>query len=294
MSLATLMKQYVDQKGLDQLEGMAKTEIDGLYFYRSSTGNARKPFVYQSGLIVLGQGRKNIYLGNQPVQYGPEEYLVVGVPMPLECEAIAVDGEPLLGLTIDIDPQVLHRLVNKLDSLNCYKPCRDCNTRSGLKSVSMDRDMLDVCERLMKALCHPVEHAVIGESLMEELAYRALMSKEGNVLFDLARHEGHYARVAKALDYLHKNYTRNVTVQDLAEHANMSVSAFHQAFRNVTLASPIQYIKKVRLDKARELIQLEGVRVGDAARLVGYNSASQFSREFKRHFNETPKAKLTS
>ncbi|AIW16244.1 AraC family transcriptional regulator [Vibrio tubiashii] len=294
MSLAELMQQYVDMKGFDQLEGIAKTEIEGLYFYRSSQGNTRRPFVYQSGVIVLGQGKKNIYLGNQPVQYGPDDYLVVGVPMPLECEAIAVDGEPLLGLSIDIDPQVLHRLVNKLETMNCYKPCADGSVRSGLKSVAMDDDMLGVCKRLMKALCNPIELAVLGDSLMEELAFRALMSKEGHVLFDLARHEGHYARVAKALDYLHQNYTASVTVQDLAEQANMSVSAFHQAFRSVTLASPIQYIKKVRLDKARELIQLEGVKVGEAARLVGYNSTSQFSREFKRHFNETPKAKLVS
>ncbi|MEZ8100858.1 AraC family transcriptional regulator [Vibrio bivalvicida] len=294
MSLAELMKLYVDQNGLGHLEGIIETEINGLYFYRSSQGNARKPFVYQSGVIVLGQGKKNIYLGNQPVEYGPDDYLVVGVPMPLECEAIAVDGEPLLGLSIDIDQHVLHRLVNKLESMNCYKPCADSRLPSGLKSVAMDSDMLDVCMRLMKALCNPVELAVLGESLMEELAFRALMSQEGHVLFDLARYDGHYARVAKALDYLHKNYNQPVTVQDLAQYANMSVSAFHQAFRSVTLASPIQYIKKVRLDKARELIQLEGIKVGEAARLVGYNSTSQFSREFKRHFNETPKAKFVS
>ncbi len=287
-TLAKLMQQYVEYEGLEQLEGIAKTSIDGLYFYRSSEGNSRKPFVYQSGVIVLGQGEKNIYLGNQPVKYGPDDYLVVGVPMPLECEAISVNGEPLLGLSIDIDAQVLHRLVNKLESMNCYKPCGDKAIRSGLKSVAMDDDMLDVCKRLIKALCNPIERELLGENLMEELAFRALMSKEGGVLFDLARHDGHYARVAKALEYLHQNYASSVTVQKLAERANMSVSAFHEAFRSVTLASPIQYIKKVRLDKARDLIQLDGLKVGDAARMVGYNSTSQFSREFKRHFNKTP------
>lgn len=292
MSLAELMQQYVNLKDLSDLEGITKTAINGVYFYRSSEGNSRQPFVYQSGVIVLGQGYKNIYLGNEPVRYGPDDYLVVGVPMPLECEAFVENGEPLLGLSIDIDPQLLHRLVNKLETMNCYKPCSDASTSSGLKSVSMDEGMLDVCKRLMQALCNPVESVILADSLMEELAFRALMSQEGHVLFDLARHEGHYARVAKALDYLHKNYKQSVTVQDLADEANMSISAFHQAFRGVTLESPIQYIKKVRLNKAKELIQLEGVKVGDAARLVGYNSTSQFSREYKRHFNETPKAKV--
>lgn len=294
MSLADLMMQYAKLKGFDQLEGIAETEIEGVYFYRSSKGNSRQPFVYQSGVIVLGQGTKNIYLGNQPVRYGPDDYLVVGVPMPLECEAICVDGEPLLGLSIDIDSQVLHRLVNKLESVSEFHPCRPCHASSGLKSVAMDDEMLDVCKRIMKALCNPTELAILKDSLMEELAFRALISQEGHVLFDLARHEGHYARVAKALDYLHQNYMQTVTVQDLAQVANMSVSAFHQAFRDVTMASPIQYIKKVRLDKARELIQLEGTKVGEAAQQVGYNSSSQFSREYKRHFNQSPTAKALS
>lgn len=280
---------YVAQNNLEQLEGISKTAIDGVHFYRSSQGNQRQPFVYQSGVIVLGQGTKNIYLGNEPVRYGPDDYLVVGVPMPLECEAIAENGEPLLGLSIDIDAQVLHRLVNQLESQGHYKPCNDSGTCTGLKSVAMDDEMLDVCLRLMKALCHPIEASILGANLMEELTLRALMSREGHVLFDLARHEGHYARVARALEYLHQNYNQTVTVQDLAQSANMSISAFHNAFRSVTSASPIQYIKKVRLNKARELIQLEGLKVGDAARLVGYNSTSQFSREFKRHFNATPK-----
>ncbi|MEL7290921.1 MAG: AraC family transcriptional regulator [Pseudomonadota bacterium] len=289
MSLAHWMQVYVAQNNLEQLEGISKTAVDGVHFYRSSQGNRRQPFVYQSGVIVLGQGTKNIYLGNEPVRYGPDDYLVVGVPMPLECEAIAENGEPLLGLSIDIDAQVLHRLVNQLESQGYYKPCNDSGACTGLKSVAMDDEMLDVCLRLMKALCHPIESSILGANLMEELTLRALMSREGHVLFDLARHEGHYARVARALEYLHQNYNQTVTVQDLAQSANMSISAFHNAFRSVTSASPIQYIKKVRLNKARELIQLEGLKVGDAARLVGYNSTSQFSREFKRHFNATPK-----
>ncbi len=288
MTLASLMQSYADQKDLNELEGIIETEIKGVWFYRSSKGNNRQPFVYQSGVIILGQGRKNIYLGNQPVQYGPDDYLVVGVPMPLECEAFATNGEPLYGLTVDIDSTVLHRLVNKLDAMNYMMHRDEQPDSSGLKSVSMDEDMQSICIRLMKALSNRYEAEILGASIVEELALRALMSREGHVLFDLARHEGHYARVAKALEHVHKNYGAPLTVQELAASANMSVSAFHQAFRSITMASPIQYIKKVRLNRAKELIQLEGKRVGDAARLVGYNSTSQFSREYKRHFNQTP------
>lgn len=288
MTLAQLMQQYVDVHDLNDLEGVRKTQLDGVWFYRSSKGNTRQPFIYQSGVIVLGQGNKNIHIGNEPVQYGPNDYLVVGVPMPLECEAIPANGEPLLGLTIDIDSQLLHRQVNKLEALGFSPSKENLYQTCGLRSVSMEASMLDVCKRIMRALCNPLELALLGDSLKEELAYRALTSSEGHVLFDLAHHEGQYARVAKALDKVHRNYSESLSVQHLAEEANMSMSAFHSAFRQITLESPIQYIKKVRLNKAKELIQLEGKKVNDAARLVGYNSASQFSREYKRHFNETP------
>tara|TARA_Y100001960_G_C14729163_1_gene856569 strand:- start:1091 stop:1978 length:888 start_codon:yes stop_codon:yes gene_type:complete len=295
MNLANLMQEYVELRGLSELEGIHQTEIEGVWFYRSSTGNARQPFVYQSGVIVLGQGQKNIYIGNTPVAYGPDDYLVVGVPMPLECEAMADLGEPLLGLSIDIDPQILHRQVVRLEKLGVTPTQSTDSCHLGLKSVRMEAGMLDTCKRVMKALLDPHEWQILGDNLKEELVYRALCSQEGHVLFNLAHHEGHYARVAKALEKVHQEYAANLSVQSLAEIANMSTSAFHQAFRDVTLESPIQYIKKVRLNKAKELIQLEGKKVNDAARLVGYNSSSQFSREYKRHFNETPKGlKLAS
>ncbi|MCR9364854.1 AraC family transcriptional regulator [Vibrio antiquarius] len=288
-TLACIMQQYVEKQGLHDLEGMKKTAVDGVWFYRSSKGNHRQPFVYQSGIIVLGQGHKNIHIGDTPVQYGPDDYLVVGVPMPLECEAFATNNEPLLGISIDISPTLLHKLVKKLEAEKFSNKCLDA-TRCGLKSVRMSEGMLDACKRLMSALCNELDVVMLGDLLLEEIVYRTLVSKEGYVLFDLAHQEGSYARVAKALNRVHQAYHEQLSVQTLAEEANMSVSAFHQAFRNVTLESPLQYIKKVRLNKARELILLEGRRVNDAARLVGYTSPSQFSREYKRHFNETPRS----
>ncbi|MDN3682851.1 AraC family transcriptional regulator N-terminal domain-containing protein [Vibrio tapetis subsp. quintayensis] len=304
ISLGQLMQQYVDTRKLNTLEGIHQTEIPGVLFYRSSKGNSRQPFVYQSGIVILGQGHKNIHIGSTPVAYGPEDYLVVGVPMPLECEALPEEGKPMLGLTVNIDSAMLHKLVTRLEQLQYSHENRHTNNHHadtphakstpsnacGLKSVKMNPCMLDTCKRIMVALCDDIEAQVIGLSLLEELVYRALTSEEGHVLFDLAHHEGPYARVAKALNKVHQTYHEPLTVQSLAEEANMSVSAFHQAFRNVTLESPLQYIKKVRLNKAKELIQSEGKRISDAARLVGYSSSSQFSREYKRHFNETPKS----
>lgn len=288
-SLGDLMQSYADRYGFNDLEGIRETAIPNVWFYRSSKGNQRQPFVYQSGIIVMGKGHKHIHIGNQPVHYGPDDYLVVGVPMPLECEAFPEDDSPLLGLTINVDSTLLHRLVNELEAANFQAPVKSNQDGFGLTSVKMADDMLDSCKRLMLALHSDLDTKLLGESLLNEIVYRVLTGTEGHVLFNLAHHDGQYARVAKAMNKMHQSYADGLTVQNLAEEANMSVSAFHSAFRKVTLESPLQYLKKVRLNKAKELIQLEGRRVNDAAHSVGYTSTSQFSREFKRHFNMTPK-----
>ncbi|OCH12709.1 MULTISPECIES: AraC family transcriptional regulator [unclassified Aliivibrio] len=288
-SLGELMQSYADRYGFNDLEGIRETAIPGVWFYRSSKGNQRQPFVYQSGIIVMGKGHKHIHIGNQPVHYGPDDYLVVGVPMPLECEAFPEDDSPLLGLTINVDSTLLHRLVNELEAANFQAPTKSNQDGFGLTSVKMADDMLESCKRLMLALHSDLDTKLLGESLLNEIVYRVLTGTEGQVLFNLAHHDGQYARVAKAMNKMHQSYADGLTVQHLAEEANMSISAFHSAFRKVTLESPLQYLKKVRLNKAKELIQLEGRRVNDAAHSVGYTSTSQFSREFKRHFNMTPK-----
>ena len=288
-SLGDLMQSYADRYGFNDLEGIRETAIPNVWFYRSSKGNQRQPFVYQSDIIVMGKGHKHVHIGNQPVHYGPDDYLVVGVPMPLECEAFPEDDAPLLGLTINVDSTLLHRLVNELEAANFQAPVKSNQDGFGLTSVKMPDEMLDSCKRLMMALHSDLDTKLLGESLLNEIVYRVLTGTEGHILFNLAHHDGQYARVAKAMNKMHQSYADGLTVQNLAEEANMSVSAFHSAFRKVTLESPLQYLKKVRLNKAKELIQLEGRRVNDAAHSVGYTSTSQFSREFKRHFNMTPK-----
>ncbi|QXO16363.1 AraC family transcriptional regulator [Vibrio ostreae] len=287
--LAELMQRYVEQYSLSDLEGAIQTDIPGVHFYRSEKGNPRQPFVYQSGIIILGQGHKDIHIGSNTVHYGPNDYLVVGVPMPLECEALVEPGKPLLGLSIDIDHSILLKQIDLLEQAE-FTPLQQCKANPcGIQAVAMNTEMQSSCKRIMQALIDGLEAQVLGTSLLEEMIFRALTSCEGHVLFELAYHEGHYARIAKALSKVHRDYAQPLTVQALAEEANMSISAFHQAFRRVTMESPLQYLKKVRLNKAKELIHVEGKRVNDAAHLVGYTSTSQFSREYKRHFNETPR-----
>ena len=238
----------------------------------------------------MGQGRKNIHIADHCVQYGPGDYVVLGVPMPLECEAFAEHGLAILGLAIDVDSHTLHKLVSQLDEQRQAARSENNFLDFGVKSNSLDADFNSAVMRLLKVLHADSEAMILGSAIVEEIVYRALVGDDGHILFDLARHDGHYARIARVLDTLHKEYADAISVDHIAEQAHMSVSGFHRAFRQVTSETPLQYLKKIRLNKAKDLIVVEGKQATEAAMLVGYASASQFSREFKRHFNATPKA----
>ncbi|MBA6391565.1 AraC family transcriptional regulator [Colwellia sp. BRX10-3] len=292
-NLAQLMQSYADVKSLNELNGAYQTATAGVKFYRASASSDREPLLYKSGIIVMGQGRKNIYIADNCVQYGPGDYLVLGVPMPLECEAFSDAGLPILGLVIDVDPHTLHKLVSQIDEQ--YKQLKMAKNNDkavldfGIKSNSLDDNFNRTIIRLINVLHNDIEAKILGPAIVEEIVYRALVGDEGHILLDLARHDGHYARIARVLDTLHKEYADVISVEHLAEQAHMSVSGFHRAFRQVTSETPLQYLKKIRLNKAKDLIVAEGKQATEAAMLVGYASASQFSREFKRHFNATPR-----
>ncbi|MGH1374478.1 MAG: AraC family transcriptional regulator [Cellvibrionaceae bacterium] len=287
--LATLLQSYADLKSLNQLGGSCRTAIKGVRFFRAAEGNGREPLLYQSGILMVGQGNKEIHLGDQCVRYGAGDYLVVGVPLPLECEAFSDEGKPILGLSLNVSSETLHRLVNQVVEHGVDRR-QKASTALGLTSETMDQTLNDAFVRLVQALHEDRDAAVLGENIVEEIVYRVLTGSNGHVLFNLASHDGQYARIAKTLTYLHREFATNITVESLAQQANMSVSGFHRAFREVTAESPLQYLKKVRLTKAKDLIVAEGRRVNEVAERVGYSSTSQFSREFKRHFNVNPKA----
>ena len=293
MSLKAAMERFVEKKRLHELEGDYLTQIPGVRFYRSAKGHPRKQTMYKSGIIVLGQGRKNLYAGGKRIPYGQGDCLVMGVPMPLECEAFRDEGKPLLGVGLEIPLPLLQTLVGKFEQHNRCIATTETPDDLSIRARPIDKRMAVACERLVLALCDDFEAEVLGPSLVEEVVFCALLGDCADTLFELARQEGRYARMSRVLEYINTHYAEALNVSELAASANMSVSAFHSAFRAITLESPIQYIKKVRLSKARELICYQGKRVSETAHMVGYSTAAQFSREFKRHFNETPKAAAT-
>ena len=288
-SIANMMQKFAEHNNLLNFEGNMETIIPGVYFHRASKSSPRQPLIYNSGIIIVGQGHKIIHFPDHQIKYGEGDYLVLGVPVPLECEAFTDNNLPVMGIVIDINPVMLHKLVNQIGT---HKPFTT-GQMSGVQSAKIDGAMEQVTHRLLSVLNNPIEADVFGEDIVKELVYRVLCGPQGHTLIGLAMHDGHYARIARTLSTMHSSYANQITVEGLAEDVNMSVSSFHRAFRQVTFESPLQYLKKVRLAKAKELITTSGSKANEAALKVGYTSPSQFSREFKRHFNKTPSEVLT-
>ncbi|WP_372761866.1 AraC family transcriptional regulator N-terminal domain-containing protein [Pseudoalteromonas sp.] len=291
-TIAAMLQHYAEQQQLLDFEGTMETDIAGVYFHRASKSSPRQPLIYNSGIIVVGQGHKVIHFNDHKIHYGAGDYLVLGVPVPLECEAFTDDNLPVLGIAIDIDPALLHKLVNQMAQHQSAAPLRECRQLSGVQSAKLDSAMEQVTKRLLAVLSNPLEADIFGEDIVKELVYRVLCGPQGHTLFGLAMHDGHYARIARTLSIMHSDYAKPITVEALAEQVNMSISSFHRAFKQVTYESPLQYLKKLRLAKAKTLITTHGTKANEAALLVGYTSPSQFSREFKRHFNKTPRDML--
>jgi AraC-like DNA-binding protein len=265
-------------------EGLQRTLVEGVAVARVSKPAPRAPIVYRPMILIVGQGRKRAYLGNEVYTYDAFNYLVSSVPLPAECETQASPDEPLLLLTIDIEPTMLGEMLLEVDEL----PPRAGTTPRGLASTPMTEELGGAVIRLLECLKSAVDSRVLGRQVVREIVYRVLQGEQGGALRALASRDDHFARIARVLKYVHAEYANLLSVEDLARKAGMSVAAFHHYFKLVTASSPLQYLKRIRLDQARRLMAHDGYNAGTAARAVGYESPSQFSREFKRLFGVTP------
>lgn len=277
LSIGGLLKTF------DLDEGVTESHIDGVRFIRISGSSRRQPAVYEPQIVLVGQGRKIGYLNDQVFVYDSGHYLLLAVQLPFECETTAEPGEPYLALSIDIDVQILGEIIHELDEVGDLPRAVSC-----VNSIPLDDDFNDAAIRLITALKSRVESRILGPSLLKELTYRAISGPGGESLMALASRHTAFSRVAKVIRHIHADYGHVMTVENLAHRANMSVSGFHHAFKQITTSSPLQYIKSVRLHKARLMISQDGLSAGAAAERVGYASQSQFSREYKRFFGESP------
>jgi AraC-like DNA-binding protein len=265
-------------------EGMHPTLIDGVQVFRRSQPLPRGPMVYQPNIVIVGRGRKRAYLGGEVYTYDPFNYLVLSVPLPAECEADASPGEPVLIVAIDVAPTMLGEMMLEMDE---PLPPADTTPR-GISTTPMSAELGGAVIRLLECLRCPLDSRMLGRQTVREIVYRVLLGEQGGSLRALASRDDHFARIARVVKYIHAEHAEPLSAEGLAKRASMSVSAFHHHFKLVTASSPLQYLKRIRLDQARRLMAHDGYNAGTAARAVGYESPSQFSREFKRLFGMTP------
>jgi len=280
-SLAPLIERYAME------EGVTETQYPGLSLGRFNKPVARYPLVYSPSVCVVAQGRKHVYSANERVVYDPLNYLVVALPLPLEAEVvIASTAEPFLALALEIDMPMIGRLLLEMTEEGQIEEGNQIG--NSICTSSMNEDLLNTIQRLLQALETQTTRRILGPGAVWEILYHVLKGEQGAFLRSMVLQNGGSKSIMRVVRYLHKSYNEQHNIASIARYAGMSTSTLHHAFEKLVGQSPIQYLKKIRLHQARLMIVGDGSNASEAANEVGYNSASQFSREFKRQFGLPP------
>lgn len=273
---------------LAPLEGYNLSPLADIRLLRSNRPLTRTPVLYDPGIVILAQGTKRGYLGDEVYVYDAQHCLVVSVPVPFTMETDASETEPMLAIYMRLDFKLAGDLLLEIEER--FGPPQAAPR--GMYSSPMDDALQDSTLRLLEALSHPVDAQILGPALVREIYYRIIAGEQGGSLRAALARQGHFGKVSRAIRKIHSHYHEHLDVEALAQEASMSVPNFHLHFRIVTDSSPMQYLKSTRLHQARLLMLRNDMTAASAAFNVGYESPSQFSREFKRFFGRTPLAEV--
>ena len=265
-------------------DGYTDTAVPAVRLTRATQCVAKTPVMSEPCIAIALQGRKRAFFGTDVLQFDADQYLVVAIPMPFSSATEATPEQPFLGLTIQVDRTTLADLMFAIDQSDNEVPAAP----KGMMTTRMDARLRDTVLRLLETLGSPLEARVLGPAIVREICFRVLMGEQGAAMRAALTGQGQFGRIAKALRRIHSDYAASIDVGMLAAEASMSVPAFHVHFKSVTHCSPIQYVKSARLHQARLLMARSDMTAQAACAQVGYESASQFSREFKRFFGRSP------
>lgn len=265
-------------------DGFLPSRLPEVNFMRVSRHVPRRHISYESGIFIVAQGRKTGYLGHRKFIYDADNYLVLSVPLPFECETEGTSETPLLAVRISVTPATVTELMMQME----HRPLTNGPDPQAVQATALDDGLRDATVRLLESLRSADDARILGPQVVREIIYHVLRGKLGQNLRPLAAPDSHFGRIGRVLNRLHADYARPHDVGSLARDARMSVAAFHARFKAITSSSPVQYLKNIRLNKAWMLMVNDGLNAGEAAIKVGYESASQFSREFKRLFGDGP------
>lgn len=273
------------------LDGGNPTAIEGVSIYRRNATSPPVNAVYERSVFLVAQGRKRCRVGDEAFIYDPDNYLVTSVPLPVASEILVASPErPFLSLAIDFELEAVRGIMSRAGDV--LAPSSTEPPRRGLASCPVTPPIRDLAARLVDLLDEPQDIPVLAPLYLEELLYQVLKGPRGGFLRAVAMGRGQQRAIAEVLATIHADCTQAFSVAELASVAGMSESVFYEAFRTVTAATPLQYVKRLRLQEAHRQLTLGLNNVSGAAYEVGYNSLSQFSREFTRVFGANPSAYL--
>ena len=262
------------------------TEIPGLTLHRRTAPTAPCPATYEPSVTVVAQGRKRVDLGRTNFIYDESRFLLTSVDLPVVSRVIdASEAVPCVAMVLRFEMRMVRELLSR-EEIQVHGAQSDI---PGMATGETTVEFLSACCRLIDVLHSPQDIPFVGGLIQREILYRILLGPAGARLRAIATAGDQSHRTAKAIAWIRTNYTKPLLVEDLAQTAGMGVSTLHHHFRALTAMSPLQYQKRFRLQAARGRMLIDGLDAASAAFEVGYESASQFNREYSRFFGQPPK-----
>ena len=260
-------------------------EIPGVSLHRRTAPTAPCPATYEPGVFVIPQGKKEVQLGPNTFIYDASRFLLTSIDLPIVSRVVeATEEVPCLALALKLDVSTVRELLSREE---IHVPAGPSDALA-MGTGETTPEFLSACCRLVDLLESPQDIPFLSGLIQREIIYRILQGPEGARLRAIATLGDHSQRTAKAIAWIKANYAKPIRVEDLAPIAGMSVSTFHHHFRVLTAMSPLQYQKQLRLQAARGRMLMDGLDAASAAFEVGYESASQFNREYSRFFGQPP------
>ncbi len=270
------------------VEGSLDTAVEGLGIHRITCAGGPKHAVQKPVFALIAQGSKRLFIGDDVYEYDPMHYLVASVDLPVVGKVMtASPDEPYLGVRLELDTREIGALIGD-ENLPQATAADAAAAARGLYVNRLDATLLDAVLRLLRLHETPRDIPILAPMIRREILYRLLMNGQGALLRQTVLQDSQMNRIAKAIRLMKDGYAQPLRMEDIARDVHMSVSSLHHHFKLVTAMSPLQYQKNLRLQEARKLILTDDMSVAMAAHTVGYESSSQFSREYSRLFGAPP------
>ena len=274
-------------KNLHKQEWIFETNIPWVSTFYKNTVEKKWPQIYQPSLIFISSWTKNLYLNNKKYTYWNGKLILISSTTPIICEALKEKDKPFAWICINLNRQNLYSLIKEIKQE--YKPkSKHHQLQPGILPLDINDNIQQAFSRLLSCTKDPKDAEILGPSLIREILYYTIKWKDAETFCDLILYNKSFSIFEDIIERINRDYDKTLSIEDLIEGIDMSISTFFRQFKAFTGYSPTQYIKDLRLNQAKSLLILKKISVKQAAKQVGYSSQSQFSREYKRYFGYAP------